>query len=180
MIKNQIDNKKFFQIYVIMNLVFSITGFSILIFYIHGVITHDLNSIKHFIFPILGFLVILFVFKQFELIIKPSYIETNINEREIIVRTLSPNFRNGLRFIFMLKFVRYKRYLNELKLSQHEYNDYKLLIDKFGLRKRLILQKIQRDGIYETSEINISLLSTKKFTNLILSIDRLKGKINLN
>jgi len=44
----------------------------------------------------------------------------------------------------------------------------------------LIFQKIEKDGISETSEINISLLGQKKYTNLILSIDRMQGKINLN
>jgi hypothetical protein len=177
MIQKQIDNKKYFQIYLIMNLVISITGISILIFYIRGAIIHDMSFIKQFIIPVLLFFVFVSVFRRFEKILKPSYIETKISEREIIIRTFQPNFRNGLRFIFML---RYTRYLNELKLSQQEYNDYKLLIDKFGFRKKLILQKIQKDGIYESSEINISLLGQKKYSNLILAIDRLKGKINLN
>lgn len=177
MIQRQIDNKKYFQIYLIMNLVISIIGISILILYIRGAIIHDVSFIKQFMIPILLFLAFIFVFKRFERILKPAYIETIINEKEIIIRTFQPNFRNGLRFIFML---RYTMYINELKLSQQEYNDYRLLIDKFGFRKKLILQKIKKDGIYESSEINISLLGQKKYTNLILAIDRLKGKINLN
>jgi hypothetical protein len=74
----------------------------------------------------------------------------------------------------------YRKYLKELKISQLEYNDYKLVINNCGFRKVLILQKINKSGIYETSDINISFLGQKKYTDLILSIDRMKGKINLN
>lgn len=176
MIINQIDNKKGFQIYVIINLIFSIFGFSIGILSFRGIMPQDwvfINVLK----PYFGFLVVFIVLGIFEFAIKPSYIEIVINEREIILRSFNPNIHNILRFILVF---RYKKRLKELKLSKQEYNDYKLLIDRFGLRKRLILQKINKGGIFETSEINISLLGQKKYTNLILSIDRLKGKINLN
>ena len=176
-IKMKIDNKAVFRIYVIVKLVFSVVGFSIGILSIRGVITHDWNFLKNNIIPFLGLIPFFFIFKLFENILKPSYIEAIINEREMIIRTFNPNIRNGFRFVYMLQF---KKYINELKLFKNEYNNYKLLIDKFGFRKRLILQKILKDGIYESSEINISLLGQKKYTNLILSIDRLKGKINLN
>jgi hypothetical protein len=176
MIVNKIDNNKEFKIYVIINLIIPIFGFIIGILSIRGLIIHDwsfINTLK----PYFGLLVIFFLLGLFRSSINPAYIETIINEREIIIRTFNPNIRNGLDFIFMLK---YKKYLKELKLSQQEYNDYKLLIDKFGFRRILILQKINKSGIYETSKINISLLGQKKYTDLILSIDRLKGKINLN
>jgi hypothetical protein len=55
-----------------------------------------------------------------------------------------------------------------------------LVISICGIRKALILQKINKSGIYETSDINISFLGQKKYTELVLSIDRMKGKINLN
>jgi len=176
MIKNQIDNRQGFRIYAIMNLIISIFGFTIGILSIRGVITQDWSFIE-IIKPFIGLIVVFIVFGLFEFAIKPSYLETIINEREIIIRTFNPNIRNGLRFILILG---YRKHLSELRLSQHEYNDYKLLIDKCGLRRILILQKINKSGIYETSEINISLLGQNKYTELILSIDRLRGKINLN
>jgi hypothetical protein len=176
MIGNKIDNKKGFQIYIIVNLIFSIIGFLVGILSIRGVITQDWSFIE-IIKPYTGLFAVLIVFGLFEFAIKPSYIETIINEREIIIRTFNPNIGNGLRFILMLGF---RKHLSELRLSQNEYNDYKLLIDKCGLRRILTLQKIDKRGIYETTEINISLLGQKKYTELILSVDRLKGKINLN
>lgn len=176
MIKNQIDNRKGFRIYIIVNLIISLLGFTIGFLSIRGVITQDWNFIE-IIKPNIGFIAVFIAFGVFEFAIKPSYIETIINEREIIIRTFNPNIRNGLRFILMLG---YRKYLTELRLSQNEYNDYKLLIDKCGLRRILTLQKINKSGIYKTTEINISLLGQKKYTELILSVDRLKGKMNLN
>jgi len=176
MIKNQIDNKQGFQIYIIVNLIFSLFGFSVGILSIIGVITQDWSFIE-IIKPYIGLIAVFIVFGLLEFAIKPSYIETLIDEREIIIRTFNPNIRNGLRFILILG---YRKHLSELKLSQHEYNDYKLLIDRCGLRRIMTLQKINKSGIYETSKINISLLGQKKYTELILSIDRLRSKINLN
>jgi len=176
MIENNINNKKAFQIYVIINFIFYILGFLIAIISIWGIMTHDwapINTLK----PYAGFIPLLILWGLVERIIRPSYIETIISEKEIIVKTFSPNIRNGLRFILMLK---YRNQIKELKLTKQEYNDYKLKIGRLGLRKMLIFQKIEKDGISETSEINISLLGQKKYTNLILSIDRMQGKINLN
>ena len=176
MIKNQIDNKQGFNIYIIVNLIISLFGFTIGILSIRGVITQDWSFIE-IIKPYFGLIAVFVVFGLFEFALKPSYIETIINEREIIIRTFNPNIRNGLRFILILG---YRKHLSELRLSQNEYNDYKLSIDKWGLHRILTLQKINKTGIYETSEINISLLGQKKYTELVLSIDRLRGKINLN
>ena len=128
MIKSQIDNKLGFKIYIIVNLIVSLFGFIIGILSIRGVITQDWSFIE-IIKPFIGFIAILIVFGLFESVIKPSYIETIINEREIIIRTFNPNLRNGLRFILILG---YRKHLNELRLSRNEYNDYKLLIDKCG------------------------------------------------
>ena len=173
---NKINNKQGFQIYIIVNLIFSILGFLIAILSIRGIITQNWSFIE-IIKPYIGLIVVFIVFGLFEQLIKPTYIETVITEREIIIKTFQPNTHNGFRFLLMLG---YQGLLKELRVNRQEYNDYRLLIDRFGFRKILILQKINKNGIYETSEINISLLGQKKYTNLILSIDRLRGKINLN
>ena len=63
--------------------------------------THDwdpINTLK----PYAGFISLFILWGLIELIIRPSYIETIISEKEIIVKTFSPNIRNGLRFILML------------------------------------------------------------------------------
>jgi hypothetical protein len=178
MIENKINNRTEFQIYIVINLIVFVLGFLIAIVSIHGLVSHNWIIIYSF----LGLFLIIMAWGLFESIINPSYFETIINEREIIIKTFTPSLRNGLmrngvRFLLLFKF---RKYLKEIKLSQREYNDYKLIIDKLGFRKILILQKINKNGIYETSEINISLLGQKKYTDLILSIDRLRGKIHLN
>jgi hypothetical protein len=176
MIKNQIDNRQGFRIYIILNLIISLLGFTIGFLSVRGVITQDWSFIE-ILKPYPGLIAVFIAFVLFEAVIKPSFFEAIINEKEVIIRTYKPNIGNGLRFIFMLG---YRKNISELRLSPYEYNDYKLLINKCGLNRILILQKINKGGIYESTAINISLLGQKKYTELILSIDRLKGKINLN
>lgn len=160
MLVNKISNKSEFQIYIMVYIILLIFGFLFAIMSISGLSTHNLIIIN----TLWKFIPILIIFGLFESLIKPSYFETIINEKEIIIKFFRLSFkngflRNGLKPILLLG---YRKHLKEIKLSQHEYNDYKLIIDKFGFRKVLILQKINKDGIYETSEINISLLLVRR------------------
>jgi len=109
--------------------------------------------------------------------VKPAYIEFEIIEDEIIIKTYNPH-SNKWESPFAL--FGYKRKIKELKMSREEYNNYWLTIGRFGLKKELKLQKINNDGVYKSSNINISLLGQQKYTNLILAIDRLRSKICLN
>ena len=180
------NNKKAFQIYIIINLLsYIFLGFLISVVYVPRLLNSDW-SFLNLIIPNFGFtilyilagIMLIFIFIQFIVfLIRPAYIETIISEKELIIRTFKPNKGIG-RSIFRM--LRYRKYMKEIKLNKQEYNDYKLKIDTWGFRKILILQKINKSGIFETSEINISLLGQKKYTNLILAIDRLQGKINLN
>jgi len=181
MIVNKINNKNEFLIYrVVKIIIVFMFGFLFMTLpFFRGLIPHSFDSANLY----WGFVIILLIFSLFEVVLKPSYFETLIYEKEIIIRTFSLDLRNsfvrnGLKNIILL--FSYKKYLNEIKLSKQEYNGYKLNIDKFGFRRILVLQKINKYGIYETAELNISLLTQKKYTNLILSIDRLTGKVNLN
>ena len=176
MIKNHIDNKTGFGIYAIANLIITLAMPLFVIFVIIGAKTQYWSISTH-LMPFFGFLIFIILWGQFEKIVKPAYIETTITEKEIIIKTFSPNIKNWLSFV---RLPGYRKHLKELRLNRQEYNDYRLKIDRFGLRKILVLQKIDLTGIYETSEINICFLGQKKYTNLILSIDRLKGIINLN
>ena len=180
MIINKINNKNEFLIYRVAKIIIVFMfGFLFVTLPFRGLIPHTFESANLY----WGFVIILLIFSLFEVVLKPSYFETLIYEKEIIIKTFSLDLRNG--FVrnglrnFILLFA-YKKYLKEIKLSKQEYNGYKLIIDKSGFRRILVLQKINKYGIYETSELNISLLTQKKYTNLILSIDRLKGKVNLN
>jgi hypothetical protein len=109
--------------------------------------------------------------------VRPAYIEFEIIEDEIIIKTYNPH-SNKWESPFAL--FGYKRRIKELKMSREEYNNYWLTIGRFGLKKELKLQKINNDGVYKSSNINISLLGQQKYTNLILAIDRLRSKICLN
>jgi hypothetical protein len=173
-----IENKKEFQIYIIANFIQLVLGFMFVIFSILGLMSHDWIFIK----TILAFIALSIILGLLNWAMKPSYIETIINEKEIIIRTFNPDFRDGFfrNGSVYIKMLNYKKHLKELRLSKQEYNNYKLSIDKLGFHKLLILQKVNKKGIYETSEINISLLGARKYTNLILSLDRLRSKISLN
>jgi len=178
MITNKINNAREFKIYVILFSILFCIGFTIGVISIISIFTGDWTLINSFD-PSLkfGFVTIIIVLGLIELVIRPSYIETIINEDKILIRVFSPNKGSGIRYLWMLG---YKKYIKEYVIARQEYNDYKLYIAKFGFRKTIVLQKIDKNGIYETKPINISLLGQKKYTELILSIDRLKGKINLN
>lgn len=129
------------------------------------------------LFVLIGLFIFFVIFAIYEYVVRPSYVEMTFNEKEIITRIISSNINNWRSILLVFK---NKKYLKELKINKNEYNNYKLQIDKFGFRKLLILQKINKDGIFETSAINISLFGLKKYTNMILSIDRLQSKLNLN
>lgn len=181
-----INNKNSFFIYSIVRLIlYVIVGLMFVLINIPLIyntkwnLFHILVSKYGFVslFVLIGFFIVFVIFALYEYVIRPSYVEMKIDEREIVIRIFSSNIKN---WISILLIFRYKRYLKELKINKQEYNNYKLQIDKLGFRKLLILQKINKDGLFETSAINISLFRLKKYTNMILSIDRLQGKLNLN
>jgi hypothetical protein len=138
---------------------------------------NDKLFVQGFISYIFIWIILIILFRIFDYLIKPSYFEANITNGQIIIKTFNPNRNNKFRFILMLFF---DKYLIEQIIDRHFYNNYKILIDYFGLRKKLILQKIDNGKIYESKPINISFLGTKKYTDLILSIDRIKEKITMN
>ncbi len=113
----------------------------------------------------------------FEFMIKPAYFEAQIINGKVIFKSFEPNRKNGLIYFLMIL---YKKHLKEHTIERQSYNSYKINIEYFGFRKMLVFQKIENGKIYESTPINIGFLSTKKYTELILSIDRLQEKLNLN
>ena len=92
-------------------------------------------------------------------------------------RYFKPDGSNILQFIFLLF------YLGNLKehiLTRRSYNGYTLNIRKFGIRKYIILQIIDQGKIYDSKPMDISFLGTRNYTELILSLERLKEKITVN
>lgn len=173
----KIDNKIAFKIYMWINFCFIIGTILYLAILFGGFVFIDKSLIKElktyvFIGPIfVGLLQIVDYF------IKPSYFEARITSGQIIIKTFNPNKINGLRLLFMLH---YDKHLMEQVIDKQFYNNYKIKIDRLGFRKSLTLQKIDNGNIYESKPINISFLGVRKYTDLILSIDRLREKITMN
>jgi uncharacterized membrane protein YidH (DUF202 family) len=105
--------------------------------------------------------------------IKPAFIQFNQTENGIVIKTYRPN-PNSWKSLFNL-FVN-KNETTEYKISKDEFSDYQLKVRYMGLLKELIFRKTNIDGIYQSANINISLLGSPKYTNLIQSLDKLRTK----
>ena len=138
---------------------------------------HDIGLANSLLRYILIFSILATISQLFDYLIQPAYIEFQILHSEVRFKSFNPNRNNKFR-IFLMVF--YNRYLIEQTINQQSYNNYILNIDRFGLRRNLILQKLENGILYQSKPINISFLGIKKYTNLILSIDRLQEKITLN
>lgn len=167
----RISNKTLFEFYLILRLIIII----ILVIITGMIITTSFTRIDFFqiLFSNYGdegkyTLIIFNWFLIFFLIIderiRPAFIEFHLIEDEIIIKTYNPHL-NSWESPFIL--FGYKRKIRELKVSREEYNNYQLTIGKFGVRKELRLQRTNNNGVYETSDISLSLLRQKEFTNLI-------------
>ena len=128
-------------------------------------------------FALCLFLALAFIFSITSEIIKPTFVEFDFASDEIVVKTYRPDlYKKSAPFALF----GYKKRIIEFKISKEEYNDYKLTIGKLGIYKELKLQKTNNDGVYDSPKINISLLGQKKYTNLILAVERLRTKISMN
>lgn len=117
--------------------------------------------------------VVLFI----DYVLRPTFFEAKITSDQIAIKSFSPFARTGF---FQFAMLSYRKHLTEYYIDRQSYNNYKIQIGRLGLRKNLILQKIKDGRIYESKPIMIHFLCIKKYTELILSIDRLKEKITLN
>jgi hypothetical protein len=174
---NKIGNKLGFNIYVWINFclfIFLILYLIILYFAINSNFRILPQGFDNFV--IIGFIIAILL-QLFDYFIKLTYFEAKFTNGQIIIKTFSPNKNIRIRFLSLLN---YNKRLTELIIDRQFYNSYKISIDRFGFRKNLILQKIDNGKIYESSPINISFFGTKKYTDLILSIDSLKEKLIMN
>lgn len=176
MTKKIIDNRLGFITYLIMNFLFSLLGLILGALSARGLITSNWSFLK-LVEPFFVLIPLFILFILLEFLVKPTYIEISICGSEVSLKTFIPNINNGFRFFMMFK---YRDHLTELKISPTEYNNYSLTIGALGFRKILTLQKIENGKVFQTAEINISMLGQKKYTLLVLSLDRLRSKINLN
>jgi hypothetical protein len=175
--RDNINNRISFNFYAWFNFIIFILFLICWVFISLRIITGN-KTIIQVTDPFFIIVMIIFLFlKVFEIIIRPGFFEAEINFGQILIKTYNPDIKNKA-YIFKTLF--YNKQLQVHSISRQAFNNYRVLIDKSGLRKSLILQKIENGKLYESKPINISFLGVKKYTNLILSIDRLKEKINLN
>lgn len=109
--------------------------------------------------------------------IKPAFIQFNQSENGIVIKTYRPN-PNSWKSLFNL-FSNDKE-MAEYTVNKNEFSDYQLKVRYMGLQKELKLQKTKIDGIYQSATINISLLGSHKYTNLIQLLDKLRTKTAQN
>lgn len=173
----KISNGLAFTIYAWMSFFLFIFMMVCLLIFSLSVIKGYKGLIPHPMGLILSPLILAMIFRVFDSIIKPAYFEADLSYEQICFKSFNPNTKNGTRFFLMLFF---RKYLQVHTIDRHSYNNYRILIERFGFKKSLILQKIENGKLYESKPINISLLGLQKYTDLILSIDRLKEKISLN
>ncbi|HRZ97356.1 MAG TPA: hypothetical protein P5084_07350 [Paludibacter sp.] len=167
-----INNKTEFKIYRIAVII----CFSIIIGYI-GLIAAKLIGIDIINISNNGYFALISLVLLFLLIsekIKPALIEFTPNDNEITIRAYTP-ITNSWKSLF--NFLGNNFAYKEYKVSSDDFNSYILSNGFFGLRKELKLQKTKADGIYQSANINISLLSKEKQTNLIIAIERLSIKL---
>jgi len=174
-----INNKTLFEIYLILRaiiistviilVVMIIMSFFTTIDFFQVLLSNYRDDGKY---TLITFSWILIYFIIIDERIRPAFIEFQLTADEIIIKTYNPHL-NRWESPFIL--FGYKKRITELKISKEEYYDYKLTIGKFGLRKELRLQKMNNNGVFETSDVSISLLRKKEYMNLISDLDRLKN-----
>jgi hypothetical protein len=174
---DNINNRLAFNIYV-----WTIFGvFILFIFYLLIFFLANKSGNKDLIQNTSGYFITLCLFWIFisilNLMIKPGYFEAIVSFGQIRIKSFNPNGRNRFGLFLMLF---YNKYLLEHTIERQSFNDYRILIGRFGFKKSLILQKMDNGKLYESKPIDISLLGVRKYTDLILSIDRLKEKMSLN
>ena len=172
-----INNRLAFNIYVIIS--FCLTFIIIVFFaiFLYETISNSKTPLHQSSLFVITSLVLYILLVLFNLLIQPAYFEAKINFGQIYIKSFNPNRKNGFRFFLMLF---YQRYSIEHIIARQSYSNYRIEIERLGFKKTLILQKTEDGKLYESKAINISFLGIKKYTDLLLSIDRLKEKISLN
>jgi hypothetical protein len=172
---NKIDNKIAFKVFAWINLIVNLLVLVFIIFYIYVINQSGRHAYQQYhsglyLTGIIWYFVIRYRFA-------PSYFGAEIFNNQIRIKTFNPNKYNGFRFLLMAFS---QKYVTEYMVDRSSFTNYRINITHCGIKKKLILQKSQKGGIYESRPINLNLLGYKKYTDLILSLERLSQKISLN
>ena len=119
----------------------------------------------------------LFLYILIRYIISPTYFDAEISGNRIVIKAINPAKYYGLNFILLV--------LNKIKpsiftIDRISFTNYKIAIYNWGFNKSIILQKLDNGYLIESKPIRMDYLGYKKYTDLIISIDRLCQKMSLN
>jgi len=175
--EHRITNRLIFNIYVWANFTLLIIFLIFQSALIVGYKTANKELIHYAIFTSVIVVLATIIIRIFDYLVKPAYFEATIGFGHIHIKSFNQVKNHGFDFLQMLV---YQKYLIVHKLDRQSFTSYKINIELSGFRKSLILQKMENGKLYESKPINISFLGARKYTDLILSIDRLKEKISVN
>ena len=175
--EQRINNKLIFNIYVWANFTLLIIFLIFQCALIVGYKTANKELIHYAIFTSVIVVFTTLIIRIIDYLIKPGYFEATIGFGHIQIKSFNQVKNYGFDFLNMLV---YRKYLIVHKIDRQSFTSYKIIIELSGFRKSLILQKMENGKLFESKPINISFLGARKYTDLILSIDRLKEKISIN
>lgn len=175
---NKIDNRRGFIIYIWVIIGFTLVMIGYVALFSWGFISSDKQLIQWAKDYVITGPIILGLLAAFHYLVKPTYFEAVFSTGQITIKTFNPNKINGLRLLTMV--VHFDKYSATIVINKQLYNNYRITIDRLGFRKIITFQKIENNSIYESKPFDISFLGAKKYTDLILSVDRLREKVTMN
>ena len=172
---NRINNKPIYNVFIGINIfVVFLLLFSVG-FFIFAINSGVKNPFKYYHLQYYPILLFLYSFVRFKF--TPCYFEAEISNQRIIIKTINPSKYYGLKFIHLV-FNKVKP--SEFIIDRTSFTNYRILIEKWGLKKSLILQKSVNGIVFDSKPIMIVFLGYKKYTDLIISLERLCQKMSLN
>ena len=108
--------------------------------------------------------------------IAPSYFEAEIVKNQIKITTINTKAQS-IAAIFLLFSNKHK---TEYVVNGASFTNYRIVVSLWGFKKQLILQKNQEGSLFESKPINLNFLGYRKYTDLLISIERLSQKMSLN
>jgi hypothetical protein len=172
---NKINNKRIYNVFIGINVVIVLLVLFLFVFFIYAINSGIKNPFQYYHLGFYPFLIFLYGLIRYKF--SPCYFEAEILNESIKIKTINPSKYYGLRFILLIT---HQAKPTEFIIDRVSFTSYRILIDKCGLNKKLILQKSVNGDILESKPINVDFLGYKKYTDLIISIDRLSQKMSLN
>ena len=172
---SKLSNKRTFNFFIGVNIIIVLLMLFFVGFLIYAINSGVKNSYQHYHLGFYPFLIITCGLIRNKIAL--CYFEAEISTECILIKTINPTKYNGIRFIQLLF---NKIEPSEFIIDRVSFTNYRIVISKLGFKKKLILQKFVKGDLFESKPIDIDFLGYKKYTDLIISIDRLSQKMSLN